>query len=255
MYYLEGKPGGNATEVNAAVWDDLSDENMPALFDRTFGDDSDNDGDSEDTDDGMPELDSGSESSSCDESDSDFSASDLNVFTSVFMDNGRQPALSSNRSWADAVLNKNNVAADAYVNNLNTSNPVEQGMPAIVSDDGEDEPKAVPDVPPVKKTVRFLPNVQKVGTSKVVEPTKAANGSKRGHKIAKKTIDVNQAHDQWGHQNLRTLTTMANIMGYKLVGEVQPCESYGVVKGRQAPVKNSTEEVVDKPGMRVFVDT
>ena len=87
LYYLEGKLGGNATEVNGTVWEDLSDEDMPTLFDRTFGDDSDNDGDSEDTDDGMPELDSGSESSSCDESDSDFSVSDLNVFTSVFMDN------------------------------------------------------------------------------------------------------------------------------------------------------------------------
>ena len=32
-------------------------------------------------------------------------------------------------------MNENNVAADAYVNNLNTSDPVEQGMPAIVSDD------------------------------------------------------------------------------------------------------------------------
>ena len=71
--------------MNAAVWDDLTDKDMPALFDRTFGDDSDDDGDRKDTDDGMPELDYGSESSSCDESNSDFSVSDLNVFTSVFM--------------------------------------------------------------------------------------------------------------------------------------------------------------------------
>ena len=48
---------------------------------------------------------------------------------------------------------------------------------------------------------------------------------------------------------------MASILGYKLVGEVQPCDSCGVVKARKAPVKKSTEEVADKRGMRVFVDT
>ena len=70
------------------------------------------------------------------------------------MDNGgKEPVLSSNRSWSDAVLNKNNVAIDAYVNNLNTSDQVERGMLASVSDDDENEPKDMAEVPPVKKTV------------------------------------------------------------------------------------------------------
>ena len=88
----------------------------------------------------------------------------------------------------------------------------------------------------------------------MVEPNKVANSNKQKSKTALKTIDVNQAHDQWDHQNKRTLTTMAGILGYKLVGDLQPCDSCGVVKARKAPVKKSTEEVADKPGMRVFVD-
>ena len=48
LYYLEGKPGGNATEVNATVWEDLTDNDMPALdgaFESSDDDDSDEDED------------------------------------------------------------------------------------------------------------------------------------------------------------------------------------------------------------------
>ena len=66
---------------------------------------------------------------------------------------------------------------------------------------------------------------------------------------------MNQAHDQCGRQNLRTLKTMSNVLGHKLVGELVPCDSCGTVKGRRASVKSSTTEVANKLGMRLFVDT
>ena len=288
LYYLEGKPGGNATEVNATVWDELTDDEMPDLFDRTYessssdddssdddeipdlfdrthnassSDDDSSDDDDSSVDDGMPNLvDRCDESSGSSDDDSDFKASDLpelfgeNVYTSVFMDQ-ETPVLSSTRSWADALLNKNNVDADAYVNNLNTTEGEKQNQPAVISDD-EEEPEVVPVVPAVKKTVRILPDAEQGGALKIIDDVATKQRAKPvERKKAKKTIDVNQAHDQWGHQNLRTLKTMANILGYKLIGDLVPCDSCGVVKARRANVKTSTTEVADKPGMRVFVDT
>ena len=101
LCYLEGKPGGNATEVNATVWEELTDDEMPDLFDRTY-ESSSSDDDSSD-DDGMPTL------VDCDCESSESSDDDLpklfgNVYISVFMDK-EVPTLSSTRSWADAVLN------------------------------------------------------------------------------------------------------------------------------------------------------
>ena len=103
----------------------------------------------------------------------------------------------------------------------------------------------------VKKTVRILPDSKEGGTLNIM-PNGAAKRSPGSieKKKGKKNIDVNQAHDQWGHQNLRTLKTMANILGYKLVGDLAPCDcSCGVVKARRASVESSTTEVVNKPGM------
>ena len=141
------------------------------------------------------------------------------------------------------------------MNNLNTSDG-EQTKPAVVSDD-EDETELVPNVPVArKKTVRILPDVEAGGTLKIKDREAVQQGAKIvDKKKVKKSIDVNQAHDQWGHQNIRTLKTMANILGYKLVGKLEPCDSCGVVKAKRASVKSSTTEVATKPGMRVFVDT
>ena len=91
LYYLEGKPGGNGTEVNVTVWEELTDNKMPDLFNRTYESSSSEDDSSDD--DGMPILvDRDCESSESSDGDSEFSASDLhtlfggNVYTSVFMD-------------------------------------------------------------------------------------------------------------------------------------------------------------------------
>lgn len=82
LYYLEGKPGCHVTEVNAPLWDELTDEDMPILIDGAY---------------------SFSDSSSKD--DSNFSASDMpeffdkedreegNVFASIFMDSGNKTTL------------------------------------------------------------------------------------------------------------------------------------------------------------------
>ena len=71
------------------------------------------------------------------------------------------------------MLNKNNVPADAYVNNLNTSD-AEENLPAIISDDEDEIVPNVPKVPKVtkvKKTVRILPDAQSDGFLEAVEPT------------------------------------------------------------------------------------
>ena len=144
--------------------------------------------------------------------------------------------MSSTRSWANAVLNKNIVEADACVNNLNTSEE-EQRKPVVVSDD-EDDPEVVVEVPVVKKKVSFLPDADNGRALKVVNDgaTKLETKSAKKKKT-NKSIDVNQAHDQWGrHQNLRTLKTMAHILGYKLVGDLVPCDSCRLVKARRASV-------------------
>ena len=82
---------------------------------------------------------------------------------------------------------------DAFVNNLNTSDSREQNMPAIVSDDEEDnvEPKVSKE-----KEIATVPNVER----KAVEPVRIAERNKQTQPTnANKYIDVNQAHDQWGH--------------------------------------------------------
>lgn len=163
VYYLEGEPGGNATKVNAALWDVLTDEDMPSLIDGAY-----------------------TSSNNSSDDNSNFSTLDIpdlfdrrirekidgkedNGFTSIFLESAEKPTLSSTRSWTDAVLNKNNVAVDAYVNNLNTTeeNPSQH---TIVVSDNEDDGE-VPEVSMQKKTVRIMPEsgVVKAGKLKVVQ--------------------------------------------------------------------------------------
>ena len=115
LYYLEGKPGGNhAIEVNATEWEDLTDDDMPGLISRVF-ESSDDDSDDDPSMPSLVDRDHGSSSSESSDDDSDFSASDLpdgfggNIFTSIFLDDGKQPSLPTNRSWTEAVLNKNSM--------------------------------------------------------------------------------------------------------------------------------------------------
>ena len=96
------------------------------------------------------------------------------------MNDGKQPSLPTNKSWAEAVLNKNNVPADAFVNNLTTDGPHANDAPAIVSDeeDDDDEPQMQKEKPKVQwKDVAIESEVKK----KSVEPASTAVRKKQFH--------------------------------------------------------------------------
>ena len=73
--------------------------------------------------------------------------------------------------------------------------------------------------------------------------------------VSKTDIDINVAHDQWGHHGIRRLQEMARVNGFRLTGDVKPCDACGISKASQTRVSKTTNVKATKPGKRIFMDT
>ena len=73
--------------------------------------------------------------------------------------------------------------------------------------------------------------------------------------IDKKDIDVNVAHDQWGHHGERRLKEMASVYGFRLTGSLRPCDACGIAKVSQSRISKSTKIKATQPAERLFMDT
>jgi len=67
-------------------------------------------------------------------------------------------------------------------------------------------------------------------------------------------MDINLAHDSWGHQSEGLLKKTAKIYGIKLTDTLKACEGCCLAKAKQKAVSKTTTTVADKPGIRIFVD-
>ena len=73
--------------------------------------------------------------------------------------------------------------------------------------------------------------------------------------IGKRDIDVNIAHDQWGHHGERRLKEMASVYGFRLTGNLRPCDACGIAKVSQSRISKSTKIKATQPAERLFMDT
>ena len=104
------------------------------------------------------------------------------------------------------------------------------------------------------KKVTFPKSVLKKGTS---DSLKKKMYKKDGNPIPVKKyeIDINQAHDQWGHHGERRLREMASVHGFRLTGKLNPCDACGVAKATQVRISKTTTVKATKPGERLYMDT
>lgn len=70
-----------------------------------------------------------------------------------------------------------------------------------------------------------------------------------------KVIDVNEAHEIFGHIHEQALKDTAIMMGFKLVVKMKVCEGCALAKAKAKPVKKYTDNKSSKPGERIYIDT
>jgi len=73
--------------------------------------------------------------------------------------------------------------------------------------------------------------------------------------VSKTDIDMNVAHNQWGHHGERRLKEMASVYGFRLTGKLNPCDACGIAKACQTRISKSTKIQATMPGERLFIDT
>ena len=73
--------------------------------------------------------------------------------------------------------------------------------------------------------------------------------------IDKRNIDVNIAHDQWGHHGERPLKEMASVYGFRLTGNLRPYDACFFSKLSQLRISKSTKIKATQPAERLFMDT
>ena len=52
-------------------------------------------------------------------------------------------------------------------------------------------------------------------------------------------IDINVAHNQWGHHGIRRLKEMASVYGFRLTGKLCACDACGIAKATQTRISKN----------------
>jgi hypothetical protein len=132
----------------------------------------------------------------------------------------------------------------AVIMNATTDNTPDSG-PAIVSDSESDDDDNVTETSDKKtqdqkKTVSFDDGKTKhpKGILKTGGTSQRKSTSNVGDPIPvkKEDIDINVAHNQWGHHGIRRLQEMARVNGFRLTGDLKPCDACGISKASQTRV-------------------
>ena len=69
------------------------------------------------------------------------------------------------------------------------------------------------------------------------------------------TVDINDAHTQYGHVSEEVLRRTLKQQGFKPTGTLQPCPACLIHKGRQKAVPKHTKTVATRPGERLHIDS
>ena len=143
----------------------------------------------------------------------------------------------------------------------------------------ENEPKPstinkTPEVPAVREKTYQDKNTKKIGwATKTAEsgrqarksPMSAGHEKKIKHEKKEKTvkevsdraltpININDAHELYGHISEDILRRTLPIYGYKAIGTMVPCPVCMMYKGKQKGVPKSTKLIATKPGERLHID-
>ena len=290
LYYMDAKVTSSKNVVinsaNLGRDEGVIDPEMPVLDD---GYDSDSSGDSmppplimrdDSSDDETSDTDTDDEDSD-DEDDyylpSLLSKEQREKYEQAFRAKGEDPKPNSGgnekepnekQSWAEIVKTPTGQTAVVMQAMTQSAPPVQQEATAIVSDsesDEEDTNEEVEEevVPPKvveeKKKVSFKEAETKhpKGILKTASEVKDAIAANDGNPIAvkKEAIDINVAHNQWGHHGIRRLKAMAKQYGFRLTGNLEPCDACGIAKASQTRISKTTNVVASRPGERFYVDT
>ena len=68
------------------------------------------------------------------------------------------------------------------------------------------------------------------------------------------TMNANEAHDLWGHEEINIIKKTARKLNVKLIGRKITCEGCAKAKAKAKSVKSETAKKADKPGERSFID-
>jgi len=115
--------------------------------------------------------------------------------------------------------------------NTTTNDGINGSGAAIVSDsESYDDDNATETS--VKKTVSFddTKTIHPKGILKTGGNCQTRSTSNAGDPIPvkKEDIDMNVAHDQWGHNGIRRLQEMARVNGFRLTDDLKPCDACGI---------------------------
>jgi hypothetical protein len=83
-----------------------------------------------------------------------------------------------------------------------------------------------------------------------------ANGQTK-HKrerVMLKTMDINEAHELWGHKSKQLFIKTAKYFGVKLEGNLLQCEGCGLVMAKQKAMNKQTSWKAKAPYERIVVD-
>ncbi len=69
-----------------------------------------------------------------------------------------------------------------------------------------------------------------------------------------KTMDINEAHELWGHKSKQLLIKTAKYYGVKLEGTLEQCEGCGLAMAKQKALNKQTSWKAKAPYERIFVD-
>jgi len=142
--------------------------------------------------------------------------------------------------------------------NTMTNDGINGSGAAIVSDSESDDDDNATETS-VKKTVSFddaktmhPKGILKTGGN---SQTRSTSSARDPIPVKKEDIDMNVAYDQWGHHGIRRLQEMARVNGFRLTGDLKPCDACGISKASQTRVSKTTKVKATTPGERMFMDT
>jgi len=68
-------------------------------------------------------------------------------------------------------------------------------------------------------------------------------------------MSVEEAHDKFGHHNIRRCKEMAKVLGVQLVGDDLKCDACALINSKQRAVSKTTNKKATRIGERLFIDT
>jgi hypothetical protein len=121
------------------------------------------------------------------------------------------------------------------------------------SDDDTSDDEGIASQKPIarkKKTITWTDQVAKENDKRKTEKESIkATDTKR-----KLTMDMQDAHEKFGHHNVRRCKEMAEVLGVRLVGENIKCDACSMVNAKQRAVSKTTNTKATRVGERLFLD-